>query len=240
MTSGINSLSQSIQTKSLPEFNKHLTKLQQQAKELPGRIGNFQMDLESERSMFISDKKKQENISTSQSKGSEPVAPWFGYKGYETQMKYAIMEIPKDKRNLLISPPDDTNIQFDFNAYSLSAHAALKEDKELARLRFLLVPQHVSEHDFWKNYFYRVTLIKQDILSHPPESVVEKNEQVLFDFQEKEESDEEIVVVEKDTAPESVDIEPIDLKAKNVGTNEIKEGYEGMEEWEIELRKAAI
>lgn len=98
----------------------------------------------------------------------------------------------------------------------------------------------MSEHDFWKNYFYRVTLIKQDILSHPPESVVEKNEQVLFDFQEKEESDEEIVVVEKDTAPESVDIEPIDLKAKNVGTNEIKEGYEGMEEWEIELRKAAI
>lgn len=47
----------------------------------------------------------------------------------------------KDERNFLISPPEDTNFQFDLNAYSQSAQAVLKQDKELARLRFVLVPQ---------------------------------------------------------------------------------------------------
>ncbi|KAG1139724.1 hypothetical protein G6F37_009831 [Rhizopus arrhizus] len=256
VTSSINSLSQSIQTKGLPEeINKQLTKFQQQAKSLPTRFGNFQFDLESERSSFILDKKKQENLLTSQSKGSEPVAPWFGYKGYEKQMRKAIMEIPKDKRNLLISPPDDTSIQFDFNVYSLTAHAALKEDKELASLRFALVPQHVSEHDFWRNYFYRVTLIKQEILNNPPESDHDDDhkEQVFFEFQDNDDSDEEV------NKKENIEVKEADQEAKQekakeeytkkenvepkkeefVDINKV-EDYEGMEEWEIELRKAAI
>lgn len=47
----------------------------------------------------------------------------------------------QDERNFLIPPPEDTNFQFDLNAYSQSAQAALKEDKDLSHLRFLLVPQ---------------------------------------------------------------------------------------------------
>lgn len=47
----------------------------------------------------------------------------------------------QDERNFLIPPPEDTNFQFDLNAYSQSAQAALKEDKNLSHLRFVLVPQ---------------------------------------------------------------------------------------------------
>jgi hypothetical protein len=41
----------------------------------------------------------------------------------------------------LISPPEDTSFQFDLNAYSQSAQAALKGDEKLSHMRFLLVPQ---------------------------------------------------------------------------------------------------
>ncbi|XP_044945271.1 synapse-associated protein 1 isoform X3 [Mustela lutreola] len=37
----------------------------------------------------------------------------------------------------------------------------LQEDELLSRMRFALVPKLVKEEVFWRNYFYRVSLIKQ-------------------------------------------------------------------------------
>jgi len=37
----------------------------------------------------------------------------------------------------------------------------LKEDPKLSEMRYELVPKVVKEDEFWKNYFYRVNLIKQ-------------------------------------------------------------------------------
>jgi hypothetical protein len=56
-------------------------------------------------------------------------------------MKQAIMDISKDERNFLISPPEETSFEFDLNAYNQSAQAALKQDSQLSHMRFLLVPQ---------------------------------------------------------------------------------------------------
>ncbi|CAB4014704.1 Hypothetical predicted protein [Paramuricea clavata] len=41
------------------------------------------------------------------------------------------------------------------------ALATLDEDPELKKMRFNLVPKKVKETTFWRNYFYRVSLIKQ-------------------------------------------------------------------------------
>ena len=33
-------------------------------------------------------------------------------------------------------------------------------------MRFKLVPKKIKEEDFWRNYFYRVSLIKQSVALH--------------------------------------------------------------------------
>ncbi|CAO3682542.1 unnamed protein product [Rhizopus microsporus] len=243
VSSGLTSFSQTLQTKSLPDLSKQLNKLQQQAKELPKQLGSLQQEFETERASFLLNKQKQENVVSSQAKGAVPVAPWVGYKGYERQMKAAIMEISKEKRNFLVPPPDETNVQFDFNAYSLTAHAALQEDQELSRMRFSLVPQHVNEETFWRNYFYRVTLIKQEILSQPPEEEKDHDETVLFSFQDNDDNSSSCEDFENEKDHQGDKLLTHDKKEdkpseekKHIDEKE----YEGMEDWEIELRKAAI
>jgi hypothetical protein len=51
------------------------------------------------------------------------------------------------------------------NAYSSTAMATLKHDPNLDRMRFYLVPREVEELTFWRNYFYRVSLLKQVALA---------------------------------------------------------------------------
>ncbi|KAL9540392.1 hypothetical protein PS6_010787 [Mucor atramentarius] len=254
VTSSVNALSQTIQTKGIPELNKRFNELQQRARDIPNQISTLQGDLESERALFVKSKKLDEkNGIIHQSRGSEPVAPWIGYQGYESEMKQAIMDISKDERNFLIPPPEDTNFQFDLNAYSQSAQAALKEDKNLSHLRFVLVPQQVSEPTFWKNYFYRVTLAKQTVLSNPPNELPAEsaNQDVLFDFKDEvdEDEDEEEIkenpneTVKEDTKSDNKEISnpsPAHTAPSSSSSKKEEESYEGMEDWEIELRKAAI
>ncbi|GAA5803039.1 hypothetical protein HPULCUR_008514 [Helicostylum pulchrum] len=262
VTSSVTALSQTIQTKGLPEMNKRLNELQQKAREIPGHIAILQGDLEHERTSFIQKNKNAEDgAHRPKAKGSEPVAPWIGYNGYEKEMKEAIMNISKDERNFLISPPEDTSFQFDLNAYSQSAQAALKEDQVLSKMRFTLVPQQVQEPTFWRNYFYRVTIAKQNVLSHPPtEQEVKEDDTVLFNFQEdidegsdeesddeKDEQKDEQKVEQKGKQKEEQNVEKkvetkIEKKTENDEKKDEKkdEDFEGMEDWEIELRKAAI
>ncbi|KAI7902029.1 uncharacterized protein BX663DRAFT_552470 [Cokeromyces recurvatus] len=225
----------------LPDVNKRLIDLQKRARELPNQIIDLQYSFESERMQFVKDKKLDEtNGVVHHSKGSEIVAPWMGYRKYENKIKQAILDLSKDERNFLIPPPEDTDFQFNFNAYSQSAQAVLKEDERLARLRFILVPQQVSEPIFWRNYFYRVTLVKQSVLNNiesadnnekeeeeeeEEDFTVKKDKVVLFNFNENE--DDSTLTTSK---------KPVDSLKNKVEANE----YEGMEEWEIELRRAAI
>ncbi|KTF77609.1 hypothetical protein cypCar_00048527 [Cyprinus carpio] len=67
----------------------------------------------------------------------------------------------QDKRNFLRDPPAGVQFQFDFDQMSAVALVMLQEDELLNRMRFDLVPKQVKEDVFWRNYFYRVSLIKQ-------------------------------------------------------------------------------
>lgn len=67
----------------------------------------------------------------------------------------------QDRRNFVRAPP--TGVDFDFN-YDLSyatAVAIMAEDSALEKMRFDLVPKIITEENFWRNYFYRVSLICQ-------------------------------------------------------------------------------
>eukprot|EP00069_Balaena_mysticetus_P010035 bmy_01261T0 len=66
-----------------------------------------------------------------------------------------------DKRNFLRDPPAGVQFNFDFDQMYPVALVMLQEDELLSRMRFALVPKLVKEEVFWRNYFYRVSLIKQ-------------------------------------------------------------------------------
>jgi len=86
--------------------------------------------------------------------------PWIGYQEEEA-LKNKILSLSKDKRNFVRAPPSGVTFEFEYSNVSAVAMALLQEDPELEKMRYELVPKQVKEEEFWRNYFYRVNLIKQ-------------------------------------------------------------------------------
>ncbi|KAI7851114.1 hypothetical protein BDC45DRAFT_516469 [Circinella umbellata] len=250
-------------------FNDFSQTIQAKAKELPQNIANLPNSFEAERNNFLNEYNNGTTTTTARTatkkntRGSELVAPWQGYGAYEKEMKKRILALSKDQRNFLFSPPEDTSFQFDLKAYSQTAKAVLQHDEELARMRFLLVPQQVQEPIFWRNYFYRVTLEKQSVLSstdidptqHEQEEEDEKND-VLFDYptsdgeenEGKKDDQKTTKSTETKTSTTTTTTKEVENKSSSSPTpvkteepvKKMDENFEDMEEWERELRKGAI
>ncbi|KAK3815908.1 MAG: hypothetical protein JOS17DRAFT_406640 [Linnemannia elongata] len=122
---------------------------------------NVTQGIQKEHEEFVK-QKKLENAAPKQ--GTEAVPAWAGLPD-EDQFKSRILSLSKDKRNFLLPPPPGTDFVFDMKVYSSTALATLKEDPNLNKMRFYLVPKEIEELVFWRNYFYRVTLLKQVALS---------------------------------------------------------------------------
>ena len=90
------------------------------------------------------------------------LAPWVGSCDEEA-MKAKILSLSNDNRNFLRAPPPGVTFEFDYNSVSATALALLAEDPQLEKMRYELVPKSVKEDEFWRNYFYRVNLIKQSV-----------------------------------------------------------------------------
>ena len=130
------------------------------------------------------------------------MAPWSGYQN-EDDLKEKILTLSADSRNFLRAPPGGVN--FDLETSGVAAHALvlLKEDPRLERMRYELVPKKVKEDEFWRNYFYRVGLVKQSFeLTHglaevaPPAAKTATSSQQLAleeDQQEHQQLEEEFV-----------------------------------------------
>ncbi|KAL3881576.1 hypothetical protein ACJMK2_027998 [Sinanodonta woodiana] len=112
-------------------------------------------------SHFNKEQEKFMNEKRDKDKRSEAaVPPWVGYNEEEV-MKFQILALSSDKRNFLRNPPTGIQFQFDYETSFPVAMATLHEDPNLQKMRFELVPKHINEETFWRNYFYRVSLIKQ-------------------------------------------------------------------------------
>ncbi|XP_073521515.1 synapse-associated protein 1 [Phyllobates terribilis] len=111
-------------------------------------IGEFQK----EQDKFVQEK--------SNKKAEAAVPPWVGYSEEET-IQQQILALSADRRNFLRDPPAGVHFNFDFDQMYPVALVMLQEDELLNRMRFDLVPKLVKEDVFWRNYFYRVSLIKQ-------------------------------------------------------------------------------
>lgn len=105
--------------------------------------------------------KEQESFIKSNNKSDlVGVAPWVGYQG-EDELKAKILSLSEDKRNFVRAPPSGVTFEFEYSSVSSTASALLQEDPRLEKMRYELVPKAVKEEDFWRNYFYRLNLIKQ-------------------------------------------------------------------------------
>ncbi|XP_047662794.1 synapse-associated protein 1 isoform X2 [Tachysurus fulvidraco] len=111
-------------------------------------LGDFQKEQEK----FVQEKNAK--------KTDAAVPPWVGYSEEET-IQQQILALSADKRNFLRDPPAGVQFHFDVEQMYPTALVMLQEDELLNRMRFDLVPKHVKEEVFWRNYFYRVSLIKQ-------------------------------------------------------------------------------
>ncbi|MED6291155.1 Synapse-associated protein 1 [Characodon lateralis] len=111
-------------------------------------LGDFQKEQEK----FVQEKKAK--------KSEAAVPPWVGYNEEET-IQQQILALSADKRNFLRDPPAGVQFHFDMEQMYPLAAVMLEEDQLLNRMRFDLVPKQVKEEVFWRNYFYRVSLIKQ-------------------------------------------------------------------------------
>ncbi|KAH6588872.1 hypothetical protein BASA50_010441 [Batrachochytrium salamandrivorans] len=89
--------------------------------------------------------------------------PWTGVSDTES-LRQDILLLSKDKRNFLTSPPEGTDFIFQLDHSFKSAMRMLKEDSALETIRFELVPKLINDNDFWRNYFYRVRLLKQQAI----------------------------------------------------------------------------
>ncbi|XP_029904158.1 synapse-associated protein 1-like [Myripristis murdjan] len=112
----------------------------------------FLGDFQKEQEKFVQEKKAK--------KSDAAVPPWVGYNEEET-IQQQILTLSADKRNFLRDPPAGVQFHFDMEQMYPLATVMLEEDQLLNRMRFDLVPKHVKEEVFWRNYFYRVSLVKQ-------------------------------------------------------------------------------
>ncbi|XP_061876576.1 synapse-associated protein 1 [Entelurus aequoreus] len=112
---------------------------------------------------FLGDFQKEQEkfVQENKAKRSEAaVPPWVGYNEEET-IQQQILALSADKRNFLRDPPAGVQFHFDMEHMYPLAAVMLEEDQLLNRMRFDLVPKLVKEDVFWRNYFYRVSLVKQ-------------------------------------------------------------------------------
>uniref|UniRef100_A0A1E1X4V2 Putative synapse-associated protein n=1 Tax=Amblyomma aureolatum TaxID=187763 RepID=A0A1E1X4V2_9ACAR len=113
-----------------------------------------------ENSILADFNREQENFLKSKQRCDVGILPWVGCED-EENVKQQILSLSADKRNFVRSPPSGVQFEFDMDTMSPVAMALLQEDPNLEKMRFEIVPKWIPEIDFWRNYFYRVSLIKQ-------------------------------------------------------------------------------
>lgn len=99
-------------------------------------------------------------IKGQEGRGGAAVPPWVGAPN-EAALKEECLSLSTDRRNFVRAPPAGVEFDFDYNKMYPIAVAIMDEDPNLSTMRFDLVPKVITEENFWRNYFYRVSLICQ-------------------------------------------------------------------------------
>ncbi|CAG9855418.1 unnamed protein product [Phyllotreta striolata] len=99
-------------------------------------------------------------IKTQGNNAASAVPPWVGCANEEA-LKDECLSLSTDRRNFVRSPPAGVDFQFDYEVSYPVAMSIMEQDPNLEKMRYELVPKVITEENFWRNYFYRVSLICQ-------------------------------------------------------------------------------
>ncbi|XP_054000430.1 synapse-associated protein 1 isoform X2 [Hylaeus anthracinus] len=105
-------------------------------------------------------KEQEAFIANRHTEKGEAVAPWVGAPN-EDVLREECLSLSTNQRNFLRPPPEGVNFGWNFEAVQPMAQAILALDPNLENMRFQLVPKVISEENFWRNYFYRVSVLRQ-------------------------------------------------------------------------------
>ncbi|CAH1153692.1 unnamed protein product [Phaedon cochleariae] len=117
--------------------------------------------------------------------------PWVGCANEEA-LKDECLSLSTDRRNFVRSPPAGVDFQFEYEVTYPIAMAIMEQDPNLEKMRYELVPKVISEENFWRNYFYRVSLICQanelSFMSREGDNqtATESSDQLIVDSSEKD------------------------------------------------------
>ncbi|XP_076237637.1 synapse-associated protein 47kD isoform X2 [Calliopsis andreniformis] len=120
-------------------------------------------------------KEQEAFIANKHTEKGEAVAPWVGAPN-EDVLREECLSLSTDQRNFLRPPPEGVDFTWDFEAVQPMAQATLALDPNLQNMRFQLVPKVISEENFWRNYFYRVSVLRQSHELNAMASQAENNQ----------------------------------------------------------------
>jgi len=208
------------------------TKALKQSVESTSIISEFNREQEK----FIKEKKE--------SDANVGAAPWVGYRD-EDGLRGKILELSKDKRNFVRSPPSGVTFDFEYESISGAALTLLREDPNLHEMRFQLVPKLVKEDEFWRNYFYRVGLVRQQFELQELQDI-DKDDVVGSGDKSNEGTRHEIEDEGADSGSRAADVEEFVSESYLASSKDIAEADESLKklgvsdestnEWEAELQ----
>ncbi|KAK5581159.1 hypothetical protein RB653_001188 [Dictyostelium firmibasis] len=92
--------------------------------------------------------------------------PWMDFqledKVKQAEIREKLLDVKMSRSTFLQSPPIDADYFQEFDDHLVKiATVSLKYDPILQKIRFHFVPKLISEEQFWKNWYYRITLVKK-------------------------------------------------------------------------------
>ncbi|XP_022127633.1 synapse-associated protein of 47 kDa isoform X3 [Pieris rapae] len=158
--------------------------------------------------------------------GGAATAPWVGAPN-EASLKEECVSLSTDRRNFVRAPPAGVEFDFDYDKMYPVAVAIMAEDPNLEKMRFDLVPKVITEENFWRNYFYRVSLICQ---ANEADAVARQSS--ADDSQDSKSASEDLI--EK----ESQSIDDVKKRIKSLKVDRDDEQWE--KELEAELKEYEV
>ncbi|KAL0868174.1 hypothetical protein ABMA27_007722 [Loxostege sticticalis] len=164
--------------------------------------------------------------------GGAAVAPWVGAPN-EPALKEECLSLSTDRRNFVRAPPAGVEFEFDYDKMYPVAVAIMAEDPNLEKMRFDLVPKVITEENFWRNYFYRLSLICQ-----ANEADAAASRQPSADDSQDEKSASDSLITAEKSSQESIDDVKKRIKSLKVDRENDDEQWE--KELEAELKEYEV
>ncbi|XP_013147350.1 PREDICTED: synapse-associated protein of 47 kDa isoform X2 [Papilio polytes] len=160
------------------------------------------------------------------------VPPWVGAPN-EAALKEECLSLSTDRRNFVRAPPAGVDFDFDYDKMYPVAVALMAEDPNLEKMRFDLVPKVITEENFWRNYFYRLSLICQ---ANEADAAAGR-QQSADDSQDVKSASDRLISKEK-SSQESIDDVKKRIKSLKVDRENDDEQWE--KELEAELKEYEV